>query len=197
MAGGDILPDTAGRCPAQKDYPTLKLVSNLGSGTYYLCTSPKKTNITLKDLTGAQTYNVAMAASPATVPPWTNLVNNSSPKLNVRTIPYEALNSARAAVIAGTDVDLIFVANGVESVVNAGGKCIAASTAKNFYNLPFLGQFAPGKFNNMYVTIDLWALGTPSKETVSTLTSVFRSDVMKEFIANRPSFTHLGLGTQQ
>lgn len=194
MSGGDIAPNTAGRCPAQKDFPALQLVSNLGSGTSYLCTSPKKTNITLKDLVGTQTYNVAMSGAPITVLPWTALVNNSSPKLNLRTIPYEGVAAAKAAAIAGTDVELIFITTGVEDVINAGGKCIASSTVKNFYNLPFLGQFAPGKYTELYVTQDLWAMGTPSKETISMLTDIFKSDIMKEFTSKRPTYTHLGLG---
>lgn len=194
MGGGDILQDTAALCPAQKDYPTFKLVTNLASTTHYLCTSPSKTNITLADLTGSQTYKVATAAGPATLPQWTNLVTNSSPKLNIRTIPYEAQVAARAAVLAGTDVDLIYAANGIENVVNAGGKCIAASTAKNHYGLPFLGQFAPGKYNNHYVAIDLWSMGTVSKDTVAALTDVLKSTAFKEFLAKRPSTTHLGLG---
>lgn len=194
MGGGDISQDTTGKCPAQKDYPAFKLVTNLASTTHYLCTAPSKTNITLADLVGPQTYKVATAAGPSTLLPWNNLVNNSSPKLNVRTIPYEAQVAARAAVLAGTDVDLIFLANGVESIVDAGGKCIAASTAKNHYNLPFLGQFAPGKYNNHYVTIDLWAMGTVSKDTVSALTDVLKSVAFKEFLAKRPSTAHLGLG---
>ena len=194
MGGGDILQDTAEKCPALKDHPTFKLATNLASTTHYLCTAPAKTNITLAALTGSQTYKVAMAAGPTTLLPWNNLVNNSSPKLNVRTIPYEAQVAARAAVLAGTDVDLIFIANSVESIVSAGGKCIAASTVKNHYNLPFLGQFAPGKYNNHYVTIDLWAMGTVSKDTVSTLTDILKSNTFKEFLAQRPSTVHLGLG---
>jgi len=193
MTGGDILQD-AGKCPAQKDYPTFKLVTNLSSTTHYLCTSPKKTHITLADLTGTQTYKVAMSAGPATSIPWASLVNNSSPKLNIRTILYEGQASARAAVIAGTDVDMIFLANSIEGIIGAGGKCIASSTVKNYYNLPFLGQFAPDKYTDHYVTIDLWAMGTTSKETLSTLTEVLKSSVFKEFLAQRTSSVHLGIG---
>jgi hypothetical protein len=97
-------------------------------------------------------------------------------------------------VIAGTDVDMIFIANGVEAVVSAGGKCIAASTAKNHYGLPFLGQFAPSKYTNHYVTIDLWGMSTVSKDTVSALTEILKSTAFKEFLAKRPSTVHLGLG---
>jgi len=193
MSGGDMQ-DAAGLCPAQKDYPAFKFVTNLASTTHYLCTSPAKTNITLAALTGSQTYKVAMSAGAATLPPWTNLVANSSPKLNIRTIPYEANAAARAAVIAGTDVDMIFIANGVEAVVSAGGKCIAASTAKNHYGLPFLGQFAPSKYTNHYVTIDLWGMSTVSRDTVSGLTEILKSTAFKEFLAKRPSAVHLGLG---
>ena len=193
MSGGDISQE-AGKCPSLKDYPTFRLVTNLASTTHYLCTSPRKTHVTLIDLTGPQTLKVAMSAASDTVTPWTNLVNNSSPKLNVRTIPYEANSSARAAVIAGTDVDLIFIANGVDSVINAGGKCIASSTVKNYYNLPFLGQFAPDKYTNHYVTTDLWAMGIPAKDTLSALIDIFKSGSFKEFLAQRPSSVHLGIG---
>jgi hypothetical protein len=184
--------DTAGVCPAQKDYPTFKLVTNLVSTPYYLCTSPAKTNTTVATLTGTQTYKVAMSA--AAVTQWTNLVNNSSPKLNVRAIPYEAQVAARAAVLAGTDVDLILIANGVELVVSAGGKCIAASSVKNHYGLPFIAQSTTIKHPEQYVTIDLWAMGTVSKDTVPAVTDTLKADAFKQLLGQRPSSVHLGLG---
>ena len=194
MGGGDILQDTAERCPAQKDYPTFKFVSNLASTTYYLCTAPSKTNITVAALTGPQTFKVAMSAGSSTVQIWNDFVNNSSPKLNARTIPYEAQAAARAAVIAGTDVDMIFIANGAEAIVSAGGKCIAASTVKNHYNVPFLARSAKTKHSDQYVTVDLWGMGTVSNDTVSALTDILKSNAFKEFLAQRPSTVHLGLG---
>lgn len=194
MSGSDIMPSVAGRCPAQKDFPTLTFVSNLGSGTIYLCTSPRTKTITLNDLSGPKTYNVAMSAAPITMLPWAALVKNSSPQLNLRAIPYKALSSSIAATIAGTDVELIYIATGVEKIIDAGGVCIASSTSKNFYNLPFLGQFAPTKFKDTYVTIDLWATGTVSTSTVDLLTSILKSKAMKDFSSGRPSYTHLGLG---
>lgn len=192
MSGGDILQDTAEKCPAQKDYPALNFVSNLGAATFYLCTAPTKTTITAADLTGAQTYKVAMAAGSR--PYWNGLMSDRSTNLNVRVIPYEALAAARAAVVAGTDVDLIFVANGSESIVSAGGKCIAASSVKNHFNLPFLGQSVAAKQNDRYATIDLWSMGTVSKDTLSALTDILKSSNFKEFLAKRPSSAHLGLG---
>ena len=192
MSGGDMLQDAAGLCPAQKDYPTFKFVTNLSAVTYYLCTSPAKTNITLAILSGKQTYKVATSAS--AVSSWSNLVNNSLPKLNVRTIPYEGPAAARAAAIAGTDVDLVFIANGVENVVSAGGKCIAASAVKNHYNLPFLAQSTTTKHTEYYVTADLWSMSTVSKDTLSAITDTLKSNVFKELLAQRPSTVHLGLG---
>ena len=192
MGTMDISQD-AGRCPSLKDYPTFKLVANLSAASYYLCTAPKKTHITLAELTGPDTLKVAMSSGPISVVPFGNLLSNSSPKLNLRIIPYEGLASARAALIAGTDVDLIWLANGVESIVSAGGKCLASSTAKNHYNLPFMGKFAPGKFQDFYATIDMWALGTPSKEHLALLAEVLQSGTFKDFLAQRPSSINLGV----
>jgi len=190
MAGGDIFQDTAARCPAQKDYPTFKFLTNLASTTLYLCTAPSKTNITLSTLNGSQTYKVAMSVG--SVSQWNDLMNNSSLKLNVRAIPYAALSAARAAAIAGTDVDMIFIANGVENVISAGSKCIAASSVKNHYNLPFLA--GPSKNNERYITIDLWSMGTLSKDTLPALTDILKSNAFKEFLVKRTSTAHLGLG---
>jgi hypothetical protein len=134
-----------------------------------------------------------MSSGPASLVPFGNLVNNSSPKLNLRAIPYEGMASVRAALIAGTDVDLAWLANGVESVVSAGGKCIASSTAKNHYNLPFLGKFASGKFQDFYATIDLWAFGTPSKEHLALLSEALQSRTFKDLLAQRPSSINLGV----
>lgn len=184
---------SAGRCPSLKDYPTFKSVANLSAASYYLCTSPHKTHLALVDLTGRETLKVAMSSASVSTVSFANIVNNSSPKLNLRAIPYEANQSARAAVIAGTDVDLIYVANGVESIVSAGSKCLASSTRKNYYNLPFLGQSAMDKVQDFYVTIDLWAFGTPSKEHQNLINEALQSKTFKDFLAARPTSINLGM----
>jgi len=194
VAGPDILPDVSGKCPAQKDFPQLKLLTNLAAYNYYLCTSPKKTHITLADLSGSQIYKVAISASPSAVTEWTNFITNSTIKNNIRTIPYEAQAAARAALIAGTDVDLMYVATGVEHVISAGGKCLAASSIKNHYNLPALSQLSTGKYTEQYVTIDLWTMHPQSKDNINLLTEILKSSVFKDFLAQRTSSVHLGIG---
>jgi hypothetical protein len=193
-SGLDILPTTAKRCPAQQDQPGLNFVTNISSGSFYLCTSPRKTQITLNDLTGNRQIFVGTTTNDTVMLPWQVLLNHGSPRPNVRLIPYYGQGELRAAAIAGTDIDLVYLASNLEAITSAGGICIASSTQKNHLNLPWLGNLAPGKFQDAYQTFDIWSFNDIKESDVSLLREIFVSREFTEFLAARPSFVHQGIG---
>jgi len=195
-AGLDILPASSGICPAKDNVPGLEFLTNLGTGTMYLCTVPSKANLTLKDLQGSKKYSIGIGSRvPALTKPLDALLTHASAKFNVRVIPYGGQAELRAAALAGTDIDFVFLASGSEIITEAGGSCIASSTKANHLNLPWLGDLAPGKFVDAAATFDLWTFNTVNdQKTTQELTSVFQSSQFKEFMAPRKNFVHSGLG---
>lgn len=193
-SGLDILPTTAKRCPAQQDQPDLKFVTNISSGYFYLCTSPRKAQITLKDLTGNRQLFVGTTTNDVVMLPWQILLNHGTPRPNVKLIPYYGQSELRAAGIAGTDIDLVYLASNLEAITSAGGVCIASSTQKNHLNLPWLGDLAPGKFQNAYQTFDIWSFNKINDSDVKLLREIFVSREFIEYLAARPSFIHQGIG---
>lgn len=194
-AGLDILPETAKRCQAQSSQPGLNLVTNISSGSFYLCTSPNKSNITFKDLQGNQQYIVGTTTNDLTMRPLQGLLSQNPKVINVKLIPYYSQGELRAAALAGTDIDLIYIASNVEAITSAGGVCIASSTAKNHLGLPWLGELAPEKFMDAYVEFELWGFNKNVSSTeISLLTEIFKGQRFQNHLAARPSFTHLGLG---
>lgn len=195
-SGLDIQPTVSKRCPSQNSQPGLNFVTNISGGSFYLCTSPKHPNITFKDLQGDRRYTIGNTSADSAMLPWKTLLASDPKVLNVTMIPYGGQAELRAAAIAGTDIELIYMSSNLETITSTGGVCIASSTAKNHLNLPWLGELAPGKFMNTYQTFELWGFENIRSSEIAVLKEIFQSQSFKDYLSDRPSFVHKGLGVE-
>jgi tripartite-type tricarboxylate transporter receptor subunit TctC len=151
MATVDGVVDFQGQtkvCPSFPDN-NIKLVSIVFSASAYLCTSPSKTNLTMKDLLSDKVYKVAngmvsVKSSSSLIQQFLDATGSKS-----KVIPYANAVEFRAAVISG-DVDYAIIINGVPELINAGSVCIASSADDNQRNLPSLRSFVKQPFPEFY-----------------------------------------------
>lgn len=196
VAGGmDLLPQTAKRCPSLAERPGLKLVTNIASGAFFVCTTPRRADLSVKDLSAARTLNLGTVSTDTVMVPLQLVVADKSPEFNVKVIPYKTQGELRAAALVGTDLDLVYMASNVEAITGAGGKCLVSSVRNNHLDLPWLGKYGPTHFVDAYQTFDLWSFSQIPAGQMALLGDVFRSETFKDFVSARPSFRHLGLAS--
>lgn len=196
VAGGmDLLPTTSKRCPSLNELPDLRYISNIASGSFFVCTVPSHNNLTIKDFNRIKPLNLGTVSTDTVMVPLQSIVRHKSPEFNVKVIPYKTQGELRAAALAGTDLDLIYMASNVDVIMEAGGKCLLSSVEKNYLNLPWLGQFGPSTFQDAYQTFDLWSFSPDASIDKVLLRDVLSSKTFNDFLSARPSFSHRGLAS--
>lgn len=183
------LQGSTSRCP---DAPSagIKLESMVISASLYLCTAPGKPKLTVKDLTGDQTYKVAGITSKANtgaVEAFLKAIGSKS-----RVIPYGSAAELRAAASSG-DVDYVFGGNVIPELVAAGSQCLAASSADNLLNLPSLATYSKSGFPEFRITSVLYTVNS-NPDVSAVIERAMKTEEFQKFVSSRDG-VHLGLGS--
>jgi hypothetical protein len=190
----DLRYSHSARCPSIDRVPKLRLYSSIADTSFVYCAAPKRQDLDLKTIETIQRQLlVAVPTIDANWIPFNLFVKNQKKPAELKLVPYKGGGDLKTAVLSG-NVDLFYVGT-VRDLIDSGARCLAASTRKNPYGLPFLGDLTTIKdFPETALTTTLWHAGSLDKKLHDSLRQAFVSKTFQEYLASN-FLSHNGIGS--
>jgi tripartite-type tricarboxylate transporter receptor subunit TctC len=189
----DLRYSDSARCPSIDRVPKLKLYSSIADTSFVYCTAPKRRDLDLAAIAASKDQLlVAVPTIDANWIPFNLFAKNQKNPANLKLVPYKGGGDLKTAVLAG-NVDLFYVGT-VKDLLEQGARCLAASTRKNPYGLPFLGDLTTVKvFPETALTTTLWYSGNLDPAMDKNFRRAFASRTFQEHLQAN-SLSHNGIG---
>jgi len=186
----DELQSGNGTCPVMRSLPKkLSFVSPVSSAAFYLCTAPNKAHLTLDNLRRDRSFIGIAAFDPETKRQIFSFIRNT----NIGIVPYAGNAALRAALISG-DLDYIYAASNLTTLMQSGTKCLLSGSKFNALHLPYIGSVFPVYNSDSVNQMSIWSNRT-DPDTIKQITAAFRSSEFDALLSQQPLLTHTGLGS--
>jgi tripartite-type tricarboxylate transporter receptor subunit TctC len=188
----DLRYSDSAKCPSIDRIPKMKLYSSIADTAFVYCAAPKRSDLDLAAISASKKQLlVAVPTVDANWIPFNLFARNQKNPADLKLIPYKGGGDLKIAVLAG-NVDLFYVGT-VKDLLEQGARCLAASTRKNPYGLPFLGDLTSMRdFPETALTTTLWYAGNLDKTLDERLRRAFASQTFKDHLKDN-SLSHNGI----
>ena len=184
----DELQTGDGICPIMSSLPKkLIFVSPVTSASFYLCTAPNKSHLTVDNLRRDRSFIGTPAYNDETKRQIHSFIKNT----NIGIVPYTGSAGLRAALISG-DLDYFYGSSIVTAMTAQGSKCLLSGSRVNALNLPYIGSVFTGYNSEAVNTISVWT-NRADPENIKQITAAFKSPEFGELLSKQPLLTHTGL----